>query len=157
MPVKLPVHEQTLYLCVFKNPEYKQPLAVLTDHVADTAEKVTRVLLMYFSRWVCEEMHRFAKVNFKLENIRFLTYHRLKNMVARVWIGLGAIASYALAALSEVGFRAIEHKSQRVRPALSRLQFWEYAIVEGLPVIHRLISHLLGHNGESGDQASPNW
>jgi hypothetical protein len=142
MAVKLPGRDQTLYLCVFVSPEHVKPLAVLTDHIADTPEKVARVLLMYFSRWVCEEMHRFAKVSFKLENVRFLTYRRLKNAVALVWIALGAISTYALAPLAEAGLRALEHKSQRVRPALTRLQFWGYAIVDGLQGWLREAPHL---------------
>ncbi len=132
MPVRLPKHKQTLYLCVFHSPEHAKPIALLTDHIADTPEKTAQVLLMYFSRWVCEEVHRLAKVSFKLENIRFLTYRRLQNMVAMVWIALGAIASYALAPCGEVALRTLEEKSQRVRPALTRLQFWGYAIVDGL-------------------------
>ena len=67
-------------------------MVLLTSHRADTPDQVARILAMYFGRWAIEEMHRFAKQSFKLENIRALTWKRLKNLVAAVWIVLGAIA-----------------------------------------------------------------
>ena len=132
LKVQLPGENQPLWLCVFDSLAHVAPMVLLTTHKADTPEAVIRVLAMYFGRWVIEEVHRFAKQSFKLENIRALTWNRLQNLVAAVWIVLGAVATYAQRPGAETALRAFELLSQRIIKPLQRAQFWGYALMDGL-------------------------
>lgn len=132
MPVRLPGDGRTLYLCVFDSPDHQAPMVLLTTHKADSPGGVKAVLAMYFGRWVVEEAHRFAKQSFALENIRALTWNRLKNLVAAVWLVLGAIATFARRPNAETALRAFELLSHRLIKPLRREQFWGYAFLDGL-------------------------
>lgn len=132
IPVKLPDHSQQLWLCVYDCAEHLEPMVLLTTHRADTPEAVAKVLAQYLARWCVEELHRFAKVSFKLENIRLLTYQRLRNMVAAVWITMGALARFALSKVGEAALRHFELKGMRLKKPLTNRQFWGYAMVTGL-------------------------
>lgn len=147
--VRLPGHEQQLWMCVFKTDEHQHPMVLLTTHKADTPAAVARVLGMYFARWSVEETHRFAKQEFKLENIRALTWNRLQNLVAAVWIAIGAIATFVQRPQAEAALRTFEVLSQRIIKPLKVGQFWGYAIVDGIravvPSAHRLLALLPGY------------
>ena len=147
-PVRLPGHEQQLWMCVFKTDEHHNPMVLLTTHKADTPAAVARVLGMYFARWSVEETHRFAKQEFKLENIRALTWNRLQNLVAAVWIAIGAIATFVQRPNAEAALRTFEVLSQRIIKPLKVGQFWGYAIVDGIravvPSAHRLLALIPG-------------
>lgn len=132
LPVRLPGSDRILWLCVFDSPDHAAPMVLLTTHRAERPEAVLRVLAMYFGRWVVEEVHRFAKQRFRLENIRALTWHRVQNLVAAVWIVLGAVATFARRPDAEAALRAFEVLSQRVTKPLERAQFWGYAFLDGL-------------------------
>ncbi len=93
MRVRLPGRKDPLWLCVFDCSDHEEPMVLLTNQRADTAEQTARVLLQYLSRWVAEDQHRWAKQEFRLERVRTLTWHRLRNMVAAVWLAMGFTAS----------------------------------------------------------------
>lgn len=131
-PVRFPGFDRQLWLCVFKSPDHKHPLVLLTSHRAAHAERVCDVLAMYFARWSVEEMHRFIKQDLKLENIRALTWKRLKNLVAAAWIVAGAIAAFCQRPRVEEALRTFELRGQRLIKPLEPQQFWGYAIVAGL-------------------------
>jgi len=130
--VRVPGLATQLWLCSFDSSDHEQPLVLLTDQPADTAEVTARVLTQYFARWTVEEMHRFAKQSFMLENIRLLTWNRLKNMVAILWIALGALCTLGHGPRAERVLRVLEASGGRVRSPLKPGQFWGYALVEGL-------------------------
>lgn len=146
LSVKLPKHKEPLWLCVFDCPDHKEPMVLLTTHKAETPDAIAQVLARYFARWAVEEMHRFAKVSFKLENIRLLSWNRIQNMVAMVWLVMGALARFALSPVAEAALRYFELKSMRLNKPLTRRQFWGYAMVDGLrawlsdswPIVHLL-------------------
>lgn len=148
LQVHLPGQAQPLWLCVFDSLDHTAPMVLLTTHNANTPEAVVRVLAMYFGRWVVEEVHRFAKQSFKLENIRALTWNRLRNLVAAVWLILGAIATYAQRPAAETALRAFELLSLRLIKPLQKEQFWGYAFMDGLrqalPEARRLLNLIPG-------------
>jgi hypothetical protein len=136
LPVRLPgLPDKPLWICVFDSPDHEQPMVVLTSRPADTAEQVQQILLYYFARWGDEELHRFAKQAFQLENIRFLTWSRIRNMVALVWIALGAIARFAQDQAADVVLPDLEVKAQRIRKPLRKEQFWGYTLVDAIRVL----------------------
>lgn len=130
--VRLPKRKERLWLCVFDSPDHKQPMALLTTHPVESLEAATRTLARYFSRWAIEEVHRFAKQEFQLENVRTLTWHRTKNIVAAVWMVMGAVAVEGLLPGAQTVLRALELASDRVHRALQPGQFWGYAFLDGL-------------------------
>jgi len=146
LPVRLPGRRQQLWLCVFDSPDHIQPLVLLTSHRADTPEATARILTAYFARWVGEELHRFAKQAFHLENVRLLTWRRVKNMVAAVWIAMGGLCRLGLGPQAEAALRCLEARGDRVRRPLRDGQFHGYAMVEGLRAMlrdARNLPHLL--------------
>lgn len=132
LEVRIPGIRQSFWLCVFDSPDHAAPMVLLTSHRADSSDAVIRVLSMYFGRWVVEEMHRFAKQSFQLENIRALTWTRLRNLVAATWIALGAIARFSQRSDAEQALRTLELLSHRLIAPLRRTQFWGYALLDGL-------------------------
>jgi hypothetical protein len=130
--VRIPGIDKQFWLCAFDSSEHEQPLVLLTDQPADTAEQTAHVLAQYFARWIVEEMHRFAKQAFKLENVRLLTWRRLRNMVALVWIAMGALCILCRGPRAECVLRVLEARGGRVRKPLQLGQFWGYTLLEGV-------------------------
>jgi hypothetical protein len=141
--VRVPGVAPQLWLCSFDCSDYVQPLVLLTDQPADSAEQTARVLTQYFARWTAEEMHRFAKQAFMLENIRLLTWDRIQNMVAILWIALGALCTLGCCPRAERVLRVLEASGGRIRKPLKPGQFWGYALVEGLRALVAAAPRLL--------------
>lgn len=135
LPVRVPTIDADMWLCVFDSPHHKQPLVVLTSLRADTVERLSFILACYFGRWASEEMHRFAKQSFKLENVRTLTWRRTKNLVAMVAIAMGALARVARLPTATTVLRSLEAASQRIIEPLGPGQFWGYALASGMAAI----------------------
>lgn len=80
--VKLPGHPDQLYLLVVKGFGQK-PMMLLTNRPLRRNRKVLYgTLRCYLKRWSIEETIRFVKQTYDMENIRLLTYPRLRNMMA---------------------------------------------------------------------------
>jgi hypothetical protein len=97
LPVRLPEHPaRPLWLVVVKGFG-KEPLMVLTTEPMRRNRKVLwRVVNSYITRWKVEETIRFIKQSYDFEDVRLLTYDRLRNMAvlvlgaayfAAVWLG----------------------------------------------------------------------
>jgi len=113
--VKLPGIGEQLYLLVV-NGFGAEPLMILTNRELHKSRKCLWWHVMaYISRWRIEETIRFIKQSYSLEDIRLLTYQRLRNMMALVnaaiffaaaHLGLIAklkiLASYALGAAKRI-------------------------------------------------------
>ena len=84
-PVRLPEFpERLLNLVVVKGFGEKPMMLLTTLDVKDSRKSVWRIVQSYLSRWKIEETIRFIKQSYKLEDIRLLTYRRLKNMITFV-------------------------------------------------------------------------
>ena len=98
MPARLPMHpEKELHFVVVKGFG-QNPMMLLTSlRVDGTFKSQWRIVEAYFSRWRVEEtIIRFVKQSYGFENIRVMTYTRIRNMAslvlasayfATVWIG----------------------------------------------------------------------
>jgi hypothetical protein len=84
-PVRLPEHpDQPLWLVVVRGLG-QAPLMLLTDLPMRRNRKVLWwVVSAYLTRWRIEEAIRFVKQSYDLEDIRVLTYQRLRNMAVLV-------------------------------------------------------------------------
>lgn len=132
MKVRLPGRSDPLWLCVFDCPDHEEPMVLLTNQRAETPKETARILLQYLSRWIAEDQHRWVKQEFQLENVRTLTYRRLRNMVAAVWLAMGFTAAIGGGPEARQVLTAMEAKAQQLRKSHSDGQFWGYALVRGM-------------------------
>lgn len=132
-PVKLPGHEDQLYLVVVRGFG-EEPLMLLTNVALSGARKgLWYVVQGYLARWLVEETIRFIKQSYHLEDLRVLSYERLKNLVAvvlvavyfsAVWLG----ESLKLAVLTT-------RITQAARRFFGVPDFHYYALADGLAVL----------------------
>jgi hypothetical protein len=134
-PVKLPGRQERLYLVVVKGLG-QEPLLLLTNvELKRSRKSLWWMVNAYLSRWVVEETIRFIKQSYRLEDVRVLSYQRLRNVVAlvlaatyfsAVWLG----ESLRLAVLAS-----------RVIKAAKRFfgapDFHYYALADGIAVLLR--------------------
>ena len=113
--VRLPGRREELTLVVVKGFG-KEPLMILTNLAVRRSRKsVWHVVLSYITRWRIEDVIRFVKQSYHLEDIRCLTYHRLQALMvlvtaaayfAAVYLGLRmklrVLASHVLRASKRV-------------------------------------------------------
>lgn len=85
MPVRLPGYpDRKLYLVVVDGFG-EEPLMILTTLQMRRKRKVVwDVVESYIARWRIEDTIRYIKQSYKLEDVRVLTYQRLKNMITLV-------------------------------------------------------------------------
>lgn len=131
MPVRLPMHpEKELHLVVVKGFG-QDPMMLLTSLPVDgTFKSQWRIVEAYLSRWRIEETIRFVKQSYGFENIRVMTYARIRNMAslvlasayfATVWIGRNIKREVLAEHLAHLGKRLGEVP-----------EFAAYAIADGI-------------------------
>jgi hypothetical protein len=82
--VRLPNRREELTLVVVKGFG-QEPLMILTNLAVRRSRKsVWHVVLSYITRWRIEDVIRFVKQSYRLEDIRCLTYHRLQALMVLV-------------------------------------------------------------------------
>jgi hypothetical protein len=115
----------------------KEPLMLLTtEEMENKRQRLWWVIEAYLTRWRIEETIRFVKQSYQLEDIRVLTYERLRNMM-----GLVLAASYFAAVYW--GVRAkMEILVTHVLKASKRIfgipDFRYYVIADGIrELLHR--------------------
>jgi len=128
--VKLPGREEGLYLVVVKGFGNKPMMLLTNKEVKKKRQNLWWFLEAYITRWRIEETIRFVKQSYQIEDIRVLTYDRLRNMM-----GLVLAASYFSAVY--LGFRAkMEILVTHVLKASKRIfgipDFRYYAIADGI-------------------------
>ena len=84
-PVRLPDHPETpLWLVVVRGLGEK-PMMLLTNiEMRRNRKPLWWVVSAYLTRWRIEEAIRFVKQSYQLEDIRVLSYQRLRNLVVLV-------------------------------------------------------------------------
>jgi hypothetical protein len=82
--VRLPGRKDALTLVVVRGFG-EEPLMILTNlSVRRSRKSVWHVVQSYITRWRIEDVIRFVKQSYRLEDIRCLTYHRLQALMALV-------------------------------------------------------------------------
>lgn len=130
-PVRLPAHPRTpLWLVVVRGLGEK-PLILLTNiQVKRNRKSLWWIVAAYLTRWRIEETIRFIKQSYDLEDIRVLSYQRLRNMIVLV----NAVAFFTT---SVIGSRMkLEILATHLIKASKRLfgipDFRYYAIADGI-------------------------
>jgi hypothetical protein len=82
--IKLPEYGKPLYLLIVKGFGTKPLILLTTIELRKKRSLLWWVMESYLTRWRIEETIRFIKQSYQLEDVRVLTYERLKNMMALV-------------------------------------------------------------------------
>ena len=131
MPVRLPAHpEKELHMVVVEGFG-QEPMMLLTSLPVDGSFKSQwRILEAYLSRWRIEETIRFVKQSYGFENIRVMTYARIRNMASLVL----ASAYFATAWIGRSVKREVlaEHLARLGKRLGEVPEFAAYAIADGI-------------------------
>ena len=135
MPVKLPGHDDQLYMLVVEGFGNK-PMMLLTTEPLKRKRKVLYCVLGYYlKRWSIEETIRFIKQTYDMENIRVLKYVRLRNMMAL----LLAIFYFIAAKLDTVQKLKIMagHVLKQAKRVFGVPDFKYYALGDGISAVFK--------------------
>jgi hypothetical protein len=130
-PVRLPDHPHTKLWLVVVRGLGEKPLMLLTNiEMKRNRRTLWWAVSAYLTRWRIEETIRFIKQSYDLEDIRVLTYRRLRNMVVLV----NAVAFFTA---SVIGSRMkLQILATHLLTASKRLfgipDFRYYAIADGI-------------------------
>lgn len=149
MPVFFPdAPERKLHLVVVYGLG-KEPLMLLTTIIPKRSKRsVWRIVESYFARWRIEDTIRFIKQSYGIEDIRLLTYRRLKNMMALV-----LAASYfncVYLGLRERLKIIAAHAMNAARRLFGIPDFNYYSIAEGMKVIFNRTNHAFSKDKPPG-------
>ncbi|MGC9424161.1 transposase [Vibrio sp.] len=128
--VKLPGNKQQLYMVVVKGFGEKPLMLLTTREVIKSRKSLWFVVEGYISRWLVEDAIRFIKQSYKLEDIRVLSYQRLKNMMALV---LAAVYFSAAWLGESVKLEVLTaHAIKASKRFFGAVEFHYYALADGI-------------------------
>jgi hypothetical protein len=131
--VRFPGFDQKLSLVVVKGWGQKPMLLLTTMPIKKSRKTLWRVVESYLARWRVEETIRFIKQSYQLEDIRLLTYERLRNMAALVMV-----AAYFACVYLEKTVK-LKILLQRIYQSAKRIygipEFRYYALADGIKQI----------------------
>ena len=157
VPVRLPEWpERSLWLVVVKGFG-KRPLMLLTTEPMRRNRKVLWwAVEAYITRWRVEETIRFIKQSYDIEDIRVLTYDRLKNMAVLV-LAASYFAAVWLGTTSKLNILAM-HAMNAAKRLFGIPDFRYYALADGIKAIFKRIGkgplYPRGHESPSTPQLS---
>jgi hypothetical protein len=134
VPVRLPEHPDVpLWVVVVKGFGQKPLMLLTTQTMRRNREVIWWVVSAYLTRWRVEDTIRFIKQSYNLEDIRVMTYQRLKNMAALVLASAYFVAAH-------IGYRPkLEILTLHALKAAKRIfgipDFRYYAISDGIKAI----------------------
>jgi len=130
MPVKLPSHDDQLYMLVVEGFGNKPMMLLTTEPLKRKRKVLFSVLGYYLKRWSIEETIRFIKQTYDMENIRVLKYSRLRNMM-----GLLLAVFYFIAAKLDTAQKLkimTGHVLKQAKRVFGVPDFKYYALGDGL-------------------------
>ena len=137
-PVRLPEYpERPLWLVVVKGFG-RTPLMLLTTEPLRRNRKVLWwAVEAYITRWRVEETIRFIKQSYDLEDVRVLSYDRLKNMAVLV-LAASYFAAVWLGTTAKLNILAM-HAMTAARRLFGIPDFRYYALADGIKTIFKRI------------------
>jgi len=138
LPVRLPeCPKRPLWLVVVKGFG-KKPLMILTTEPMRRNRKVLWwVVEAYLTRWRVEDTIRFIKQSYDFEDIRVLTYNRLKNMATLV-LAASYFAAVWLGSRTKLNILAM-HAMNAAKRLFGIPDFRYYALADGIKAIFKRI------------------
>jgi hypothetical protein len=138
LPVRLPeCPQRPLWLVVVKGLG-KNPLMILTTEAMRRNRKVLWwAVEAYLTRWRVEDTIRFVKQSYDFEDIRVLTYNRLKNMATLV-LAASYFAAVWLGTTTKLNILAM-HAMNAAKRIFGIPDFRYYALADGISAIFKRI------------------
>jgi len=137
-PLKLPDHNQSLYVVASWRQGEDEPLIVLTTLMAETIEQARQILDYYSQRWLCEEAGQFLKGRVGLERFRVRRYEAIQNLVLLALLAMGFL-TWILLRSRDLVKRLFKFTSRFRKPA----KFRYYRLLDGLQHFARRNPNLL--------------
>ena len=138
MPVRLPECPKRPLWLVVVNGFGKTPLMLLTTEPMRRNRKVLWwAVEAYLTRWRVEDTIRFIKQSYDFEDIRVLTYNRLKNMATLV-LAASYFAAVWLGTKTKLNILAM-HAMNAAKRIFGIPDFRYYALADGISAIFKRI------------------
>lgn len=149
LPVRLPAQPQRqLYLVVVKGFGQEPLLLLTTEPLRRERKTLWWAVEAYLTRWRIEDSIRFIKQSYNLEDIRLLSYQRLKNMLALVLAAAYFTATW-LGEKTKLEILAM-HVLELSKRIFGVPDFKYYALAEGLKAVLKRVG-----KGPRDDNAAP--
>lgn len=87
--VKLPDHNQHVYLIACWREKSDNPLILLTNLVVENERLARQIISYYKKRWSCEETIQFLKGRVGLERFRIRRYEAIKRLMILAMLAMG--------------------------------------------------------------------
>jgi len=87
--VRLPEHDQDLYLVACRRDKSETPLILLTNLVVENEQQARQVVMYYRKRWSCEESIQFLKSRIGLERFHIRRYEAIKRLMIIAMLAMG--------------------------------------------------------------------
>lgn len=138
LPVRLPEHPQRSLWLVVINGFGKEPLLLLTtEPMRRNRKRLWWAVNAYLTRWRIEETIRFIKQSYDFEDVRVLTYRRLRNMAALV-LAASYFAAVWLGTKTKLEILAV-HVIDAAKRLFGVPDFRYYALADGISAVFKRI------------------
>ena len=151
LPVRLPeCPDRPLWLVVVKGFGNQPMLLLTTEPMRRNRKVLWWALESYLTRWRVEDTIRFVKQSYALENVRVLTYRRLKNLVALL---LAAVHFTAVRIGMEARLKILAlHALDAAKRLFGIPDFRFYALADGIrDILHKAAKGTLYARNERSD------
>jgi hypothetical protein len=159
MPVRLPeCPKRPLWLVVVKGLGKKPIMILTTEPMRRNRRVLWWAVEAYLTRWRVEDTIRFIKQSYDFEDIRVLTYDRLKNMATLV-LAASYFAAVWLGTTTKLTILAM-HAMRAAKRIFGIPDFRYYALADGISAIFKRIGkgplYPRGHKPDPSPQL-PLW
>ena len=138
LPVRLPeCPERPLWLVVIKGFGKKPLMILTTEPMRRNRNVLWWTVEAYLTRWKVEDTIRFVKQSYDFEDIRVLTYDRLKNMAALV-LAASYFTAVWLGTRTKLNILAM-HAMKAAKRLFGIPDFRYYALADGIKAIFKRI------------------
>jgi len=138
LPVRLPeCPDRPLWLVVVKGLGQKPLMILTTEPMRRNRTVLWWVVEAYLTRWRVEDTIRFIKQSYDFEDIRVLTYQRLKNMAVLV-LAASYFAAVWLGTRTKLNILAM-HAMNAAKRIFGIPDFRYYALADGIRAIFKRV------------------
>ncbi len=138
LPVRLPeCPERPLWLVVIKGFGKKPLMILTTEPMRRNRNVLWWAVEAYLTRWKVEDTIRFIKQSYDFEDIRVLTYNRLKNMATLV-LAASYFAAVWLGTRTKLNILAM-HAMNAAKRIFGIPDFRYYALADGIRAIFKRV------------------
>jgi hypothetical protein len=133
LSVRLPKQETISTVVIVKAPQYNDPMYLITNRRCTTHQMAKKIYRLYLRRWKIEQLIRFMKESYDLEDVRVLKYKALRNVISFVALVTQLVGkiTYSIANHRTIKEQILRLK-QRIRTTGT---FLFYTIADGLKYI----------------------